>query len=231
VQAQCPECSTRFVIDDAKVPDRAFKVRCPRCQNPVLLDGRAGGAPAPAAPPPEAATAERPSAPPPSPAPPPPPSTPPAPLRREHTGSDKAADALIALTEPALASTFTGVLARLDYNVDVVEDVEEGTRLLEQGVYSVVVTTPPGATNAGRPETLAQRILRLPPDSRRRVFVVLVDPRFRTGDATLAWANQADLVVSPQDAASCEGYVRATVTEKRRLYQVFEDTRRRLEEA
>jgi predicted Zn finger-like uncharacterized protein len=229
VQAQCPECSTRFIIDDAKVPDRPFKVRCPRCQNPVLLDGRAGEA-APAAPAPEAATTERPPAP-----PPPsallPPSAPPAPLRREHTGSDKAADALIALADAPLASTFTGALARLDYNVDVVEDVEEGTRLLEQGVYSIVVTSPPGAADSGRSETLAQRILRLPPDGRRRLFVVLVDPRFRTGDGTLAWANQADLVVSPHDAATCEGYIRSTVAEKRRLYQVFDDTRRRLEEA
>ena len=221
MQAQCPQCSTRFVLDDAKVPDRAFKVRCPRCQNPVLLAGRSGEAAAPA--PPEPARAER------APEPPPPPSAPPAPLRREHTGSDKAADALIALPDGPLAFTFTGALARLDYNVDVVEDVEEGTRLLEQGVYSVVVTSPPAGAEPGRPETLAQRILRLSTDMRRRIFVVLVDPRFRTGDGTLAWANQADLVVSPNDAASCEGYIRSTVTEKRRLYQALEDALRRLE--
>jgi predicted Zn finger-like uncharacterized protein len=224
VQAQCPQCAARFVIDDAKVPDRTFKVRCPRCQNPVLLAGRSGDAIASAAPPPATGAADRP-------ADSPPPSAPAAPLRREHSGSERAADALVAFTDTSLASTFTGALARLDYNVDVVEDVEEGTQRLERGGYSIVVTSPPSTTDANHQETLAQRLLRLPPESRRRLFVVLVDPRFRTGDGTLAWANQADLVVSSHDAASCEGYIRSTVAEKRRLYQAFDDARRRLEEA
>jgi predicted Zn finger-like uncharacterized protein len=223
VQAQCPQCSTRFLIDDAKVPDRPFKVRCPRCQNAVTMQGRtavtaeagAAGDP-PAAPEPAASPA------------PPPRSAPPAPLRREHTGSDKARDALIALADSGAGSAFTAALARLDYNVDVVEDVEEGTRLLEQGVYEIVVTTPP-AHEPGRPETLAQRILRLPVPTRRSVFVVLVDPRFTTGEGTQAWALQADLVVNPRDAASCEGVIRSTIAERVRLYQAYGDAQRKVE--
>jgi len=214
VQAQCPQCSTRFLIDDSKVPDRPFKVRCPRCQNAVLLQGRTAETAA------EADKAE--------PAPTRPPSRPAAPLRREHTGSDKAADALIAIADTDTGAAFTSVLARLDFNVDVVEDVEEGTRLLEQGVYELVVTTPP-SPEPGRPETLAQRILRLPPTMRRRVFVVLVDGRFQTAEGTQAWALQADLVVNPGDVASCEGPIRSAMAERRRLYQAFEDAQKKVE--
>jgi predicted Zn finger-like uncharacterized protein len=221
VQAQCPQCQTRFLIDDAKVPDRPFKVRCPRCQNAVLMQGRsaeagaaAGGAAEAAGPAPAVPT-------------PPPRSAPAAPLRRDHTGSDKARDALIALADAGLGSAFTAALARLDYNVDVVEDVEEGTRLLEQGVYELVVTTPP-TNEPGRPETLGQRILRLPLATRRGVFVVLVDGRFATGEGTQAWALQADLVVNTRDAAACEGIVRSTIAERVRLYQAFGDAQRKV---
>jgi twitching motility protein PilT len=56
VQANCPECGHRIVIDDAKVPDRPFGVKCPKCQAVVRLPGRtAAGADALAADPPAAA--------------------------------------------------------------------------------------------------------------------------------------------------------------------------------
>jgi predicted Zn finger-like uncharacterized protein len=215
VQAQCPQCQTRFLIDDAKVPDRPFKVRCPRCQNAVMMQGRSAES-GPGAPAPDAAPA------------PPPRSAPAAPLRRDHTGSDKARDALIALADAGIGAAFTAALARLDFNVDIVEDVEEGTRLLEQGVYELLVTTPP-AHAPGRPETLGQRILRLPPATRRGVFVVLVDPRFTTGDGTQAWSVQADLVVNPRDAAGCESVIRSTIGERVRLYQAFGDAQRKVD--
>jgi predicted Zn finger-like uncharacterized protein len=215
VQAQCPECSTHFQLPDEKVPDRPFKVRCPRCQHVVGLPGR--GAPPPAAEehPPEAAPA------------PTKPAAPAAPPRREHTGSDRAEDALIALADNTLAEALTGALGRLDYNVDVVEDAEEGARLLEQGVYAVAVTAPSRA--GGEAMTLADRILRLTPEPRRRVFVVLVDEEFSTADGTQAWAAQADLVLNPGDVATCENLLRSTIQERRRLYQPYLDARHRIE--
>jgi predicted Zn finger-like uncharacterized protein len=39
VQAQCSQCATRIQIDDAKVPDRPFKVKCPKCQAIIPLPG------------------------------------------------------------------------------------------------------------------------------------------------------------------------------------------------
>jgi predicted Zn finger-like uncharacterized protein len=216
VQTQCPECSTPFQLPDEKVPDRPFKVRCPKCQKVVGLPGRGEPAPTadePAAPP--ATSASEASA----------PATPP---RREHTGSDQAEDALVALADAAQAEALTAVLGRLDYNVDVVEDVEEGARLLEQGAYAVAVTSRGGAEPGG-PMTLAQRMLRLTVEPRRRVFVVLVDEDFNTADGTQAWAAQADLVLNARDLASSEGTLRSTMLERKRLYQPYLDAQRRLE--
>ena len=196
----------------------------------MTLPGRGADAPAAAAEPP--ATADEPR---PLPArrpprrrpyePPPPPS--PAAMARRERAEAGANDALIALSGPAAAG-LQQALERLKFNVDSVDDIEEGARLLEQGVYEVAVTarTPP---EPGKPETLAQRMLRLPLDARRRVFVILVGEEFRTADGTQAWAAQADLVVNPADAGRCEHLIRSTMAERKRLYQPLVDARRRIE--
>ena len=231
MQAQCSQCSTRIQIDDTKVPDRPFKVRCPKCRTVTTLPGRGADSPeAPEAEPraaaPEAPPAPVPPAAAPSPYEPPPPPSPAAVARRERAEAG-ANDALVALSGPA-AEGLQQALERLQFHVDSVDDIEEGARLLEQGVYEVAVTarTPP---EPGQPETLAQRMLRLPIDARRRVFVILVGPEFRTADGTQAWAAQADLVVNPADAGRCEHLIRSTMTDRKRLYQPLVDARRRIE--
>ena len=216
MQAQCPQCSTRIQIEDAKVPDRPFKVRCPKCQHVMTLPGRGQPKAEAAAPP----------------APPPPPEAPApllsqAALERAERAAAGERDAIIALAGPAVAP-LQQALEHLGFHVDVVEDIEEGARLLEQGVYELAVTSRSMA-EPGRPETLAQRILRMPLDTRRRVFVVLVGEEFRSGDGTQAWAAQADLVLHPSDIARAEHLVRATMTERKRLYQPLVDARRRIE--
>jgi predicted Zn finger-like uncharacterized protein len=228
VQALCSQCATRIQIDDTKVPDRPFKVRCPKCQAVMTLPGRGADSPAPPEAEPPATAPEVPRAPGP-PAPPyePPPPPRPAAVERRQRAEAGANDALIALAGPA-AVGLQQALELLKFNVDTVDDVEEGARLLEQGVYEVAVTarTPP---EPGKPETLAQRMLRMPLEARRGVFVILVGPEFQTGDGTQAWAAQADLVVNPADAGRCDHLIRATMAERKRLYQPLLDARRRIE--
>jgi predicted Zn finger-like uncharacterized protein len=232
VLAQCPQCATKVQIDDAKVPDRPFRVRCPKCQGLISLPGRPPAETTAEAPPPS--TAAEPAA---SPfnLPPAEPAAAAAPdpfavanaLARREKLQEGHNDALVALAGPAAAHVHAA-LERLGYRVDTVDDAEEGARLLEQGVYELAVTARDQAA-AGRPATLSQRMLRLPSEARRRVFVVLVGDEFRSGDGTQAWAVQADLVLSTADAARAEGLIRATLAERKRLYQPFLDARRRIE--
>lgn len=220
MQVQCSQCQTRIQVDDAKVPDRPFKLKCPRCAAVLSLPGRAPASPAPAGVAPSAPAAPTEAAPP----PPDPPSS--ESLAREDRLREGQHDAIVAL--PFALPLLEQALQRLGFNVDTATNIEEGARLLEQGVYELAVTAP-AVFEPGRPETLAQRILRLSPDMRRRVFVMLVGEQFRTGDGTQAWAAQADLVLNPADVARCENYVRSTMSERKRLYQPFLDAKRRLE--
>lgn len=247
MQALCPQCSQKIVIDDAKVPDRPFNVRCPRCQTVVRLAGKGAAASGTAATPGAAAPAPRPV-----PATPPPDPSDPrvagpeagggqpaeetrahlmAQLRRETSVGEgsHAPQALVALPEAAHAAAITLTLTRLGYRVDTVEDLEDGARLVEQGAHQLVATSRAAAPQ-GRAESPYQRIARLGPEARRRIFVVLVGDQFKTGDGTQAFLTLSDLVLHSRDAGAADQVIRATIAERRRLYQAFDEARRRVEE-
>ena len=222
MQAQCTQCSSRIQIDDGKVPDKPFKVKCPKCQAVITLPGRT--APGPGNGGAEVAPAASPAAPP-GYEPPAAPSA--AAIARRERATEGSNDAIIALAGPAAAS-LQAALTGLGFNVDTVDDIEEGARLVEQGVYEVAVTSRAQA-EPGKPETLQQRVQRMAPDMRRRVCVILVGDEFRSGDGTQAWVAQADLVIHPNDASKVEHLIRSTLQERKRLYQPFVEARKRIE--
>jgi len=238
MQSHCPSCQFKIVIDDSRVPDRAFSVKCPKCQNTVKFPGKGAAAPPPA---PEAAAAAVEETPAPA-------ASPAAPafngeelraqmmaqLRREiSVGGAEAAHsgerAVVALPDRGQAGNIALMLTRIGYSVETLEDWEEGARLLEQGVFQVVVTAPV-AGPAGK-ESLYQKALRINPESRRRFFMVLVADNLKTGDGTQAFVLQGDLVVGARDAATCDAIFRSTLSERTRIYQVFTDTKKRVDAA
>jgi predicted Zn finger-like uncharacterized protein len=219
VQASCPSCANRIVVDDSRVPDRAFSVRCPKCQTMVKFAGRPAAeapaaapvAPAPAAPSAEAIGEQA-----------------IAHLRRELAeGGRSKGQVLVALADRSLAGALTLPLGRIGYAAESLESADDAARRLEQGVYDVVITAREGGPTSARGETLFQRIGRLTPEARRAIFLVLVGEDFRTGDGTQAFASMADLVVHPRDATTVEPVLLSAIAERNRLYQVFLDTKKR----
>lgn len=224
MQASCPSCANRIVVDDSRVPDRPFSVRCPKCQTMVKFAGRGA---APAAEPPAAAA--------------PAVATPGADaigeqaithLRRElaEMGRSKG-QVLVALADRSLAGALTLPLGRIGYASETLDSADDAARRLEQGLYDVVITTREGGGTSARGETLFQRIGRLTPDARRAIFLVLVGEEFRTGDGTQAFAAMADLVVHPRDATTVEPVLLTSIAERSRLYKAFLDTKKRHESA
>jgi predicted Zn finger-like uncharacterized protein len=234
MQASCPHCSYKIVIDDSRVPDRPFNVKCPKCQNAVKFQGKspAAAAPAPAPPPPAppAAEAEAPAA-----------GFNPEEMRSmmaqlrtemrigggEAAGAHQGERALVALPAPH-AGNAALMLARLGYATDTADDGEEAARLLEQGVYAIVVTMP--AAGPQGKETLYQRACRLNAEYRRRIFMVLVADNLKSGDGTQAFVLQGDLALASRDVAGADAVFRATLAEKKRLYQAFVDAKRRADQ-
>lgn len=226
MQANCPQCAQPIEIDDARVPDKPFGVKCPKCQAVVRLPGRAPKAgpdpqattpaPLPPAPPPvtapalsQAAAEERPAAP------------------GEAASAGRGRRALVALPDRGQAGGVAQLLARAGYAVDTLDDWEEGGRLLEQGLYDLAATA--RVAGAGGRESLYQRINRLNPDARRRLVVLLVGDEFKSGDGTQAFVCLADLVLHTSEAAGADALLRATMGERQRLYKAFNDAQARVE--
>ena len=243
MQATCPQCANRINIDDARAPDRPFSVKCPKCQTPVRFPGRAAAGAAPGAslsptPAPAAASAAA--------IPPAPASSPLAPggsevgtetlaqLRREVGASDASrggvTQVLVAVPDRAVAGALTLPLTRLGHTLEVLDTPEEGGRLLEQGLYGIVITTRTAAV-PGKTEMLYQRVTRLNPDARRRIFLILVGEDLKTGDGTQAFVLQADFVVNPRDAGTVEGALLNAMAERNRVYQAFLEARKRMDAA
>jgi CheY-like chemotaxis protein len=137
---------------------------------------------------------------------------------------------LVALADRDQATAASAALVRLGYPVDSAEDGSDAARHLEQGVYALVATTR-GFSAQGQAETLYQRITRLGPDQRRRVFAILVGDEFRSGDGAQAFVLLADLVLNARDLAAADNLIRGTVGERRRIYTAFHEARARLEAA
>jgi predicted Zn finger-like uncharacterized protein len=210
VQTACPQCQTRIQIDDAKVPDKPFNIKCPKCGNVVKLAGRA----VPAAAPDTSAPAFSEEA------------------LRAAVNKPLAAPgerAIVSFPDPSVAEAMSQTLHRLGYAVDVVPG-EDAARLLDQGLF-VVCATARVAAAAGKGESLYQRITRSSPEFRRHVFVILAGDEFKTGDGTQAWAVLADLVLGTRDVGLADNAIRTVMAERNRLYQVYIDAKRRHEES
>jgi predicted Zn finger-like uncharacterized protein len=208
VQASCPQCQARIQIDDAKVPDRPFSVKCPKCASVVKLPGK-GAASDTAAP-----TFSEES------------------LRANVGAKPLAAPgerALVSFPDPAVAEAMSQTLHRLGYAVDVVA-ADDAARLLDQGLF-VVAAAARVAAPPGKGESLYQRITRSSPEFRRQVFVILAGEEFKTGDGTQAWAVLADLVLATRDVGMAENAIRTVMSERNRIYQVYVEAKRRYEES
>jgi predicted Zn finger-like uncharacterized protein len=210
VQASCPQCQTRIQIDDAKVPDRPFNVKCPKCGNVVKLPGRQAAAASVETSTPvfsEEALRQATSAPP------------------LATPGERA---LVSFPDPTLAQAMAQTLTRLGYATDVVP-MDDAPRILEQGLFTMAATARVAAA-AGR-ESLYQRLTRFSPEARRKIFVILAGDEFKTGDGTQGWAVLADLVLATKDAAMADNAIRTVMAERNRLYQVYVEAKRRYDES
>ena len=233
MQANCPSCSHRIVIDDARVPDRPFSVKCPKCQKAVRFPGKgaAGATRAVRAVAPEAAPAAADAA----------SETGAAPddareriraqLKREideHKEQPKTGErALVALPDMSQAGTATVTLTRAGYEVETLDDWEDATRLLDRASFDIVVTTHTVAAKGGY--NPYQKIVRMPAEDRRGICLIVVAPDVATNDAGQAFKLQADMVVNTADLGGVGAAIREVVFDRKRVYQALHDAIRRME--
>ena len=136
--------------------------------------------------------------------------------------------ALVELPEAEHATSVMQVLQKQGYAVDTMDPWDERAIELQQGVYNLVVTHRNGIPGASK-NGLFQMVNGLPPELRSRMFLVLVEDKYKTGNTNEAFAAMADFVCHPQDIPAAEGLLRTTIAEKGRLYRSYLDVLRKKE--
>lgn len=228
MQIACPWCTYPLVIEDDKVPPQKFLTKCPKCSGGIQVPGKddpSGTAlKHEASPPPNNPSgnghAPETTPPPSQPAAPPPP----AQSTTTHTGSGRRA--LVALEDAQLASAMAALLKQQGFAAEALNPWQEKVRLLHQGDYELVVTSPSGPVLEGG-KTLHRRMDHLSPDARRRTFLILVGDNFRTGDGTQAFVAAADLVAHPSGLGDVGTFLAQRMDERTRVYRAFNDAERR----
>lgn len=255
MQIACPTCKKAFSLDDAKVPDHPFAVKCPSCQGRIAV----------APPPRSAAPAEHPQSTPEMPAAPQPSSAKadatevPAAmrgpewerLRKEVTfellkslgikapmemvqGEDGYAEAPMALVcddEALFQEAIREALAKLGYKVDVAPSVQVATELLRKQTYEIATVDNRFPDDPDGGFRILQEINGLAPDRRRKMFVAFVSADLNTMDTNSAFILGANLTVSKKDVKRIERILVQGRVEHERLYRVFHQVREEIEKA
>ena len=259
METNCPKCSQKLVVEDAKVPAGPFMLRCPKCQNAIKLLGKAGAAPTgesaaaqeppqPAAfppspkpavpkpkpaPPPMQAPASK-QAPPPAQAAPPPPTPRSQPVQQSQPASVGEPSQDDGSSRRALIvlddQSVQNVMAAALQRIGLGVDVAPDA---DQGVRFLeresYALVATARNGNANGAGLYNRIITFAPEARRNLFLVLVGSDLSTGDGTQAFAAMVDLVLSPKDIGASDELLRSTMYERTRLYQTFLDAQVRVD--
>ncbi len=137
-----------------------------------------------------------------------------------------AAPALVSLADPELGNGVSTLLGRLGFSVDLLDDdtIDDKIMRLQQGAYPMLAVSRSGVSGN---RDLYAVVRSLPPEIRRRIFLLVVGDEFKTGEGAQAFAVLADLVVHGRDATNCDRLLTQTLVERRRIFQTFLDVEER----
>ena len=209
---RCDNCSVSLQLDEAKIPNGSFTVRCPRCQNMLRAsrDPKAGGSatvqqlaankPAPAAPEGAKEFAEKASefeinsalrsllsA-----------------LQTDRSGLAMDDDegkrprrVLLCLGEKR--DEVASMMSEAGYRVYIAETPAQANERLREGKTEIVIFSPDFAAEYGGAAILQQRANAMYSQERRRLFLVSLEDTGTTMNAHEAFLRNLNLIVNTED--------------------------------
>jgi predicted Zn finger-like uncharacterized protein len=242
----CTQCSSRIQIDDAKIPNGSFSVRCPKCSHSVTSSGPSkkksksalavGGSPStesprferqPAAPLFETSTAK--------------------PVEEseqtailelsrvlteflgktnEKTGKERSGwsrrRVLICATE-ARRELIARRLDESGYQVFVAADTRQAVERMRENQLEVVLLDPEFDMVEQGAAFVTREVNILRPAQRRRLFFGLLSPSLRTLDAHGAFLSNANLTVNLTDLEEIPAILDRAIRDYNELYTEFFD--------
>jgi len=214
MRVTCAQCRVELHLDESKMPERRFSVRCPRCQKPIVIVPP--GQEAPATEPvveTSASVAELTS------------------LLRELLNSAPAGArandsrnrrrVLLCFANPDLRNEITSSFNDLTYEVIAVEKTDSAINAMQDAKVDVLILDPNFDQEERGYETMMRYVSDLHPKERRRFYVVVVSPHYKTLDGRAAFIAGANLVVNSADASTLQSILERSIRDFNELYKLF----------
>jgi len=228
----CPQCSRSVHIEDSKVPEGVFKVRCPGCGKIITAERE------PTSP---AATRTQQSS-----------TVPPAmeafvkreiaALRQEilelvkgvpatraqnvspadESGQNPGNFALVCENDPSCVMTISNTLKQMGYSVEIASTTAESLKKLEAKSYRIITVDSAFPDDREGGSKIIGWINKLKPAARRMIFVANVSANTRTIDAGSAFFQGTNIAVNKADLPNFENLIREGLQQFQHFYQLFQ---------
>lgn len=220
----CTQCHMKIGIEDSKVPNTPFSIKCPRCRETITVQ------------PPQKEEPTLPSR-----------SRPQIPGGGE--GAPAGSDAMALLSElfskmsPRAAADLPGAWARrnillchndeavrtkvretLDesrYDLHVADTAVDAMAQLRETKDDIIVLDPQFDQGRQGGVGMLQHVNGLTPNNRRRMYLVLVSPQLKTLDTYLAFINGVNLTVNTEDIGQLDLILERSIRDFNEAYHPF----------
>ncbi len=217
---KCKSCSVALTLPDDKIPKNvpSLTVKCPKCQEPIVIPL---GQPAAAAPAQDAA------APPETPAAPPPPAEPPPEEEFDEIENipENARLALACFDDDAARGKAKEALEKLEYTVHIPSKPSEAVSWLRRYKFETVILHQDyGGTEAENP--VLKYLQPLAMSHRRQICLGLVGKELKTLDNMTAFTKSVNFIVAEGDLDKLEDITRKSVADNDKFYAPFKEALR-----
>ena len=202
----CHHCQAKFKLPDEKVPvGKAFTVTCPRCKKKLTRAAAAGAAPAtPATLMDEVAAgiydaAERPF----------------------DFLEEGARTAIVCENDPEYQGKILEALEGLGFYITQASSARDVLKRMRFHTFDLVVANEHFDASDPDRNSVLRYLERMPMDTRRNVFVVLITKRFRTMDNMVAFHKSVNLVVNVTNLDAMGKILKRGISDNQNFYRLF----------
>ncbi|MBI2876385.1 MAG: hypothetical protein HYY20_05845 [Candidatus Tectomicrobia bacterium] len=202
MEITCSGCKKRFVLPEERLPSRGgvFQLSCPACKGRITvdLDGHGREEPPQRFPMEMGETVEE-----------------------ESPYEEGLSQALVCEDEPYRRNLLCNALGKLGYWTVSGLNPEEIRERLRFTQYDLIVLNEGYAGSTPEENPVLNHIRLMPMAVRRKIFLVLISPHYRTADRMAAFVKSANLVVNLNDVRNIQAILKKGVDENTKFYQFF----------
>lgn len=206
----CEKCHGKIKIPDERVPKgQAFSINCPKCKNKISInkDGPPSAPAAAAATPGVMDSAENYD----------------APDSRFDFLDEGAETALLCENDENIRMKIRTVLDVMNYKIVEPETPRDALKQMRFHDFDVVVLNERFGTRDPDANHVLKYLGQLVMTHRRKIFVVLVNERFRTMDSMWAYNKSVNLVFNVSDIDHFSQVLKRSIDDNSQFYRIFKE--------